>query len=509
MEIKDFSKYKIGRASELSGSDRRLYRFFEMVPGILSWGTLVFSVLLSYWLPLYASIFIIAFDLYWFLKTLYLSFHLRHNWKRLKYNMALNWRRMLENLKHDHIYHMIVLPYYKEGREIIKKSLQAIVEADGNKKKMIVVLAVEERAGPEALAIARSVFAEYGKEFGHFLITVHPDGLSGEIAGKGSNISFASEEARKKILDANKIAYKNVIVSAFDIDTIVYRQYFNCLTWHFLTHPRPYNVSFQPVPLYNNNIWQSPAFSRVVAYSGTFWQMIQQERPERLATFSSHAISFKTLYEVGYWQRNIVSEDSRIYWNCFMAKAGDYDVVPLSYPISMDANLAPSFFVTLKNIYKQQRRWTWGVENVPYILYGFVKNKKIPLRKKLRLAFIQLEGFWSLATNPILIFLLGWLPVMIGGKVFNSTILSYNLPIITRDIMTITMLGLVFSVIITKSFLPKPPSPKYKIRNFFMILQWALIPISVTIFGAIPGLDSQTRLLLGRYMGFWVTPKHR
>jgi hypothetical protein len=31
--------FHIGRASELSGSDRALYRFFEMIPGTLAWGT--------------------------------------------------------------------------------------------------------------------------------------------------------------------------------------------------------------------------------------------------------------------------------------------------------------------------------------------------------------------------------------------------------------------------------------------------------------------------------------
>jgi hypothetical protein len=195
----------------------------------------------------------------------------------------------------------------------------------------------------------------------------------------------------------------------------------------------------------------------------------------------------------------------------FMANNGDYSVVPISYPVSMDANLAKSFWQTMKNVYKQNRRWTWGVENLPYIMFNFIKNKDISVKKKIRATLVQIEGFWSLATNPIMIFLLGWLPVILGGKRFNETILSYNLPVLTRDLMIVAMLGIILSAVISLSFLPPPPT-NYKrviLTKIFMVLQWVLVPITITTFGAIPGLDAQTRLMFGRYMGFWVTPKHR
>ncbi|MDP2593141.1 MAG: glycosyltransferase family 2 protein [bacterium] len=481
----------------------------EILPGTLSWGTLILAVLLSYFTPVLAAIFIIAFDLYWLLKTIYLSAHLRSSWRRMRHHMNLDWEKMLEPFTYGRIFHLVILPFYDESEDVVDKSIHSLLSSKYDTKKIIVVLASEERAGEAARQTGRKMAIKYGQSFYRFALTVHPKNLPGEMAGKGSNISFAARYAKENILDKEKIRYEDVLVSAFDIDTAPYPQYFLCLTWHYLTAERPSRSSFQPVPLYNNNIWDAPAISRVAALSATFWQMIQQERPEKLATFSSHALSFRALYDIGFWQKNIVSEDSRIFWNALLAFDGDYRVVPISYPVSMDANLAPTLWQTVKNIYKQQRRWTWGVENVPYLLFGFLKNKKIPKLLRFRLGFVQLEGFWSLATNPLIIFLLGWMPLILGGEEFNATVLSYNLPLITRNIMTLAMVGLVVSALISWSFLPKRPAHYGKKRVVYMALQWVLVPIMLVFFGSIPGLDSQTRLMFGKYMGFWVTPKHR
>ena len=449
----------VGRAGDLEGRDKIIYRLFEILPGLLSWLTLIGIFLGSWFFTFGAAISIIIFDLYWLVKTIYLSTHLRANWKKLRRNKEVDWTEKLNNFKYNHLWQMVLLPFYREETGIIFATMETLIGAKYNKKKMIIVLAYEERAGENAEKIAQEVEKKYQDKFAHFLTVKHPQNLPGEMAGKGSNCAYAVEEARKKILDVRNINYEDVLISTFDIDTRVYPQYFSCLTWHFLTCENPYCSSFQPVPVYNNNIWEAPAFSRVVATSGTFWQMIQQERPEQLATFSSHSMSFKTLYEVGYWQKNIVSEDSRIFWNCWLYFKGDYRVIPLSYPVSMDANLALTFWHTAKNVYKQQRRWFWGTaENTAYVFFGCLRNKKIVLRKKLRRTLVKFEGAWSSATNPLIIFFLGWLPLILGGDVFNETLLSYNLPRVTRNIMTLAMTGLFVSAIISTTLLPPLPA---------------------------------------------------
>ncbi len=491
------------------GRDRVLYRALEIIPGTLSWGSLLLVVLLSFLAPAYAAYLTIAFSIYWLLRTFYLSLHLRHNYRRLRHNMRVDWGERLKTLRADTITHLVIFPFYNEKYDVLAQSVESLLQASFDHKRIAVVIASEARGGEEAKRTAERVRAEYASRFLSVIVTVHPEDVPGELAGKGSNIAYAAREAKERVLDDLGLPEEKVIVSAFDVDTVAYPQYFSCLTFAFLTAERPHRVSFQPVPLFNNNIWQAPTLSRVLAYSSTFWQMIQQERPEKLATFSSHALSFKALREAGYWQKNIVSEDSRIYWNLFVRYDGDYDVVPLSYPVSMDANVGATLWETVRNVYKQHRRWTWGVENVPYIIFNCVKNPRIPLSKKFRAIAVQIEGFWSLATSPLMLFLVGWMPLIIGGPTFNASVLSYNLPIVAKSFLTLAMLGLVASAVFCINLMPPRPAHYTWRRSALVLGQWILVPITMVVFTAIPGLETQARLLLGRYMGFWVTPKER
>jgi hypothetical protein len=503
---------KIGFSRDLKNKkDRILFRFLEIMPGILSWLTILLAFFLSWKKPILVVFFIIAFDIYWLLKAIFFIFHQGFSFKRMKKNFKINWLQKLDGLPlrdWHKIHHLVILPFYKEKIGILRSTFQALKNSHYSLHKLIVVLAAEERAGESALESAEKIEKEFASDFLKLLITIHPQNILGEIAGKGSNATWAGREAQK-LINELKIPYENIIISALDIDTQVYPDYFACLTYHYLTCKDPLHSSFQPIPVYDNNIWDAPAISRVIAMGATFWHMIQQERAERMSTFSSHAMSFKALVEMDFWTTKNVSEDSRIFWQSMLFYNGNYQTIPLYYPVAMDANLADNFWQTIKNVFKQQTRWSWGVENVPYFTFGCIKNKAMALKKKLYHCFNHWEAFWSWATNSLLIFLLGWLPLVLGGREFSQTMLAYNLPRTTRLIMTLAMIGLVASAFYTLRLLPPRPA-KYKKRKYiWMILQWFLVPITMIVFSAIPALISQTRLMLGKYMGFWMTEKER
>lgn len=508
--VNDMDYYlRLGRADELKSlKERFIFRLFEIFPGVLSWGLLILAVLISWRFPVFASIFIICFSIFWLFRTIYFAVHLWSGYKKMKQGENTDWMGKIEKLDWRGIYHLVVIPMYKEPLEIIKGTFDSLIKSDYPKDKMIIVLACEERVKDFVLDIAKTIEQEFSSKFFKLIITYHPKDVMGELGGKGSNETFAAKKA-KEFIDSLSIPYEKVIFSSFDADTYIFPKYFSCLTYHYLKSKNPKKTSFQPIPLFINNIWQAPVISRLFSFSSTFWHTMNQERPEKLITFSSHSMSFWALVEVGFKQVNVVSDDSRIFWQCFFSFNGDYEVVPLYYPISMDANVSKSFIKTMVNIYKQQRRWAYGVADIPYFLFGFLKNKKAPLSRKIILSIEVIEGHLSWATASIIIFALGWLPLILGGPEFSQTLLSYNLPKIISKIMTFSMLGLISSAYLSVLLLP-PRHPDYgKHKYILFALSWLFFPIMMIFFTSIPALDAQTRLMLGKYMGFWPTEKVR
>jgi hypothetical protein len=526
-------------------------RVWEILPGLQLWSVFLGSILLAFYRPVWAAVFIICFDLYWVLKAINTSVHLIASYRKFKFMVTLDWEKLLPNLenlqefigsltkkaltaprglqkryyraevdriskllklgvtgkKHTDFYHLVLIPFADESFEVLDSTLSAISGTNYPKDKMLLLLAAEERAGEPAREVAAQIEKKYKNNFYKFFITYHPDGLPGEIRGKSANASFAVQSAVVE-LEKLGILEDQVIVSNFDSDTIVHPQYFARVMYEFLTAEKPYRSSFQPIEIYNNNIWDSPAFIRVVSVSNSFFQFTESSRPDRLRTFSSHSMTLRAIREVGYWKKDIINEDGYIYWQCYLHYEGDYHVVPLFIPVSLDTCLADTFWQTLKNQYKQKRRWAYNVEYYPHLIPKLLKSRA-PFWDKMYKLWQYVEGNFNWATASILISSLGWLPLILGGQDFNSSVVAFNLPKATKILMSIATGFLIFSVYINLILLPPRPKKYGKMRSVMMYLQWFLVPLTSVVFGSLPAVEAQTRLMLGKYLEFWVTPKAR
>lgn len=490
-------------------SDYTKYRLLEIIPGALTWLTFIGIILLSVFKPLIAIYFIVIFDLYWLVRVVYLIIYIIQSFRRFRQDSGIDWSAKIKTLPGwERIYHLIFMPTYKEPIEVLRMSFRSLTQVNYPHERMMIVLCLEEADQENALRNADILKKEFGDQFYKFIVSLHPRGLPGEVPGKGSNTAWAGRIAQQMI-DQLGIPYDDIIVSSFDVDSCAHPQYFSYVAYHHLTSDQPTRESYQPVALFNNNIWEVPAIMRVVSNSTTFWLMSEQVRPERLFTFSSHSMSFKSLVDVGFWQNDIVTEDSRIFLQCLLYYDGDYRVKSMHIPISMDAVSGKNIWRGFANLYKQQRRWAWGVEHFPYLVWNFAKNKKIPFGQKLRYLWNLAEGMYSWATAPIIIFILGNLPFRIPNLEAQTSVISQTAPDVLQILMGAAMIGLLVSAVLSVYLLPHKKQKHRLPRIFIMLLQWVLFPICMIVFGSLPATEAQTRLMLGKYLGFSVTEKLR
>lgn len=542
---------------------RRIQRALEVIPGSLTWITIIGMFILSFIVPIWVAVFIIAFDVYWIYRTIFISTYSVAAYKKFQDGKSTDWWERCQNIIDPEKYaemvsdrislmksqikevgffkkgkvrkeirkqklflqkireieknkdsildwrkivHVVMLPTAGESANVIEPAMQAIADCNFPNHQIIILLATEERE-PEKQRIEKVNYLKnkFDGVFRDFLVTTH-EVAAGELKCKASNATYAAKKLMK-YLDEKEVDYKNVIFSNFDCDSVCHREYFAALTYEYITDPKRLQRSYQPLPMYHNNLWDTNAFVRVIVTSSSFWHMYQSTRME-MVTFSSHSEPFDTLVKVDFWPVNVISEDSVIYWKCFSYYNGDYMVKPIYLPISLDAVLADTYWETIKNQYKQKRRWAYGIENFPMIMRSLWPNKKIKKSRKLGIAFEMLEGHHSWATSSFILALLGWMPLIFGGPAFNESVIAHNLPFITRYLMTIAMSGLVISMFLSFFLLPPRPAKYSKKRYIYMFLQWFLVPIIAPTLGAMPAIDSQTRILFKKYFGeFWVTPK--
>ncbi|MFH1799323.1 MAG: glycosyltransferase family 2 protein [Candidatus Omnitrophota bacterium] len=543
-------KFRYSRQG-LNKKEILLQRFFETLPGLASWTLILGLVALSIWAPLIAAITVIAFMLAWVLRLFYLTIFLFLSYARLSIEKDTDWlgrirgmdrldaypaeirkvcsgknwhqrisrwvhRKDMERLKESgnipprssEIFHLVVIPVVKESPSVVEANVLSVAQNKAFARKTIIALAVEARAQQSVREGMAKIAEEHRDRFMEFLVVEHPDGLPGEARVKGANTSHAAKAAAK-YFEKNKIPFENVIVSCFDADTVVGPDYFACLTYCFMNCPDRHRASFQPVPVFHNNIWEVPGFARVVETGSSFFQLIETTDPKKLVTFSSHSMSFKALVEVGYWSADMISEDSGIFWKSYLYFDGQYQVVPMPMTLSMDIVDAGSWWGTLGSLYKQKRRWAWGVENFPLVMRGFLANKKISFYDKLQHGFKLFEGQVTWAALPFLLTFVGWLPAISAGNEFSNTVLYYNAGRFTQAIFGLSTIALLGTIVMSLRLLPE----KKKKFSFFWTLihglEWFLVPFILVFLSAMPALDAQTRLMLNRRMEFWVSDKRR
>lgn len=510
----------------------KAYRWLERLPAMLSWSLLLLPFALSLIDPRLTAFFIIAYILLWFFRGVGLNIRVVQGYNTMELHKKLPWSEMIADIENNSVtvtnapkwhaanverlqvlpaavkpsqtIHAIIIAAFNENRNIIEPTIQAVLGSNYDMSKVILVIAYEERGGEDIKKTATDLVSEYGKSFMFATAVEHPDGMPNEVVGKGGNITFAGRYLQKE-LTKRKIDPLHVLVTTLDADNRPHRQYLAALTYTFALCPEPKTVSFQPIPIFNNNIWDVPALMRVIATGNSFWNLVLSLRPHAIRNFASHAQSMAALIDTDFWSVRTIVEDGHQYWRSYFRYDGNYEVYPIYVPIYQDAVLAIGYRRTLKAQFIQIRRWAWGASDIAYVWQkGFLTPNDVPRRSLIPRLGRLIENHVSWATGPLLLAFSAFIPVF-----FNpDDIASNQLPDIASGIQRVALIGLVITMFLSFKSLPPKPARYTHRRTFLMVLQWVLLPITTILYNSMAALTSQTRLFFGKYLDkFDVTEK--
>lgn len=521
------------------------YRFFEMLPAILSYGALILLVVLALVSPIAAAVYLLLIIITTLVKAVGIAYHTISGRNHLDKAMNVDWKSRLDQLedpvksyedakrsgsngfgfdvhrenlrlmaadptlfpKPSDVYNAVIIAAYNESYDVIEPTVRSVLETTYDNDKLILVFAYEERGGDAIAQTAARLSREFAGKFKAFHTVMHPKNLPDELIGKGSNITFAAAYLRDW-LQKEKIEFRNVMVTTLDSDNRPHRGYFDYVTYEYIVHEDRKHLSYQPIALYLNNIWDVPAPMRVLATGNSFWTIISSMRPHTLRNFAAHSQPMDALVEMDFWSKRSIVEDGHQYWRSYFYFRGNYSVIPIYVPIYQDAVLADTYPRTLKAQFIQLRRWAYGASDIPYVATRvFSKKRTAPFLPGLARLLRLIDGHVSLASVPILVAVGGWVPLLVNSQAARD-IAAHQLPEVISGVQRVAMLGIIITIFLAFKMLPPRPQRYKRRRTLWMILQWGLMPLTSIGYSAFAAFNAQTHLLFARYLDkFDVTEK--
>ncbi|MGD0114814.1 MAG: glycosyltransferase family 2 protein [Dehalococcoidia bacterium] len=502
--------------------DHLIQRALDILPGACALFLISTLVWGTFFLPLPLAIMLVGFDVYWAWRSINTGIHVVRGHAILRRHKKIDWRQSYNEaaargeayLRWEEVRHIVIIPSYKESVEKLSTTLQTLVDQTLDRQQLVVVLALEgaEAGAAEKAQILQKKFAD---RFMLFFPTFHPPDIEGEIRGKSSNELWAARIAKRKLIDELGYDLDLVTVTSCDADTQFPPNYYACLTYKFATSRMRYRRFWQAPIFYYNNVWEVPAPLRLSNSLGGLNQLVKLTRKHAIRfPQSTYSLSLRMADEVGYWDPDIISEDWHMMLKCFFLLNGNVNVEPIFLVVGNDGVRAHGYLRTFWEHYQQARRHAWGASDISYAIKMAAAHPEISLLQRFRRT-------WSVFENHVL-WSSQWFLITIGRAVPAAFVFLCANGFLPASVMP--MVPPWFNMMSAKILFPcmvplaimvgfdtfmRPPRPKtFPIWMYpVQFGQWFLMAPITFIFGALPGLDSQVRLILGKRLEYKCTEK--
>lgn len=484
-------------------------RFFEILIPLSTWLLITLPVWLSPFHPAVVAYFIIIFNVYFFYKSLKTVILATVSYININKSRKVNWLSKAQKLDgFGKIKHFFIIPNYTENYQKVKKTLEVLAKQKYPKQNIYVVLALEKSEGISAVKRFQMLSKNLAKYFGGFMATYHVL-KEGEEKGKASNEAFAARQISKWVKKRG-LDTKDIIVTSCDADALLDEQYCSYLTTNYLLDQnRQYHFFSAPVVLYNN-YWDLNFVIRLQTTISSILRLSLLSDKHSLIQISTYSMSLWLLESVDYWDVDIIPEDWHIFLQAFFKHGAKVRTIPIYLLCTRDGVRGKNVLDAFKSRYEQEKRWAWGVSDIPYALEQTFKTPQIPfIDKFFRMAHI-IEGHILWPASFFLLTIGASIPSLINPY-FKRTVMGYLLPKVAGGILT-------FSVVLVLGIAYLDFQAKHKLMNKgeikkfpYLIIQWVLFPLLSPIISAflssLPALESHTRLLLGKKLNYKVTKK--
>jgi hypothetical protein len=407
------------------------------------------------------------------------------------------------------VHHIVLVPAYKEPVPVLERTLDALAAQHRASERLIVALGMEERE-PGAWSKGRALAEDYAEAFHRVVVTVHPAGLSGEVAGKSSNEAWAASVASRVAVHGLGIDRDLLTITSCDADSVLHSSYFAAVSRLYAADADRHSRFWHAPMQYYNNLWRVPAPVRFVTWFGHAWMRASLAMPFYTPPpVSTYTLSLRMAEECGGWDPSVISEDWHMFLQCFFARSERIGLTPVYLPTDADAPEADSWRASMRTAFQQAMRHAWGAEDVGYVITQIRRRGATPRSVSRGLQVLSdhvLRGAgWFLVMGAYLL-AAGVHPRYAG--LLDGTFLDVG----PQARMLVPLFGLgALAMVATIAFemtrRPIPPEVSRVRLAAEQAVMWMCLPLLGMYLGMLPAMHAQTMQLLGLPLAYKVTPK--
>eukprot|EP00747_Dinoflagellata_sp_TGD_P182973 gnl/TRDRNA2_/TRDRNA2_37556_c0_seq1.p1 gnl/TRDRNA2_/TRDRNA2_37556_c0~~gnl/TRDRNA2_/TRDRNA2_37556_c0_seq1.p1 ORF type:complete len:868 (-),score=131.20 gnl/TRDRNA2_/TRDRNA2_37556_c0_seq1:40-2643(-) len=318
------------------------------------------------------------------------------------YLALLRWRdgRNDDGLLQRDVVHWVVIPNYKEDREVLSMTLSSIARSGIAKKQICVLLAMEARetGGSEKAA---HLLQEFSGCFLEMTTSYHPANLPNDPPGKASNMSWAFNRLVDYLEVAGKAKQKTLLTVA-DADSEFDDRYFEGLTLHYLeTSAKERDLCLWQTPIFHiKNYHRQPAPVVVGSMFTTMQELAVLGDPNAIRfPYSTYSLSMELARIVGGWDPEWIAEDWHMGIKCFLLTLGRATVQPILLPTLNFTPEDETWWSTVQARWCQAKRHALGFSDLTYffmtlpLIFGYVVSKRRVNKDGRR---PNLRDFWNM-----------------------------------------------------------------------------------------------------------------